>query len=241
MMVTFVAQCEKKALNKTRRVLDAFANRIGSRTWQTVITNQGLEAVKKLLRKSASKNTAVSCHWIRSRSRSELIWIVGNRSKFNSEGYVPVNLTQKNILNTQWEDDWHYLPLIKSLTALAGLFHDWGKSSALFQTKLENKKIIADPVRHEWVSVLFINTYVNNEKTDKEWLTRLAEGQISAETLKSQKNEQSPLQGMPLAASLISWLVLSHHRLPLHTGPYRGKPLKDHNILFQAITQEWGY
>lgn len=241
MMVTFVAQCEKKALNKTRRVLDAFANRIGSRTWQTVITSQGLEAVKKLLRKSASKNTAVSCHWIRSRSRSELIWIVGNRSKFNSEGYVPVNLTQKNILNTQWEDDWHYLPLIKSLTALAGLFHDWGKSSALFQTKLENKKTIADPVRHEWVSVLFINTYVNNEKTDKEWLTRLAEGQISAETLKSQKNEQSPLQGMPLAASLISWLVLSHHRLPLHTGPYRGKPLKDQNILFQAITQEWGY
>ena len=29
MMVIFVSQCEKKALNKTRRVLDAFANRIG--------------------------------------------------------------------------------------------------------------------------------------------------------------------------------------------------------------------
>jgi len=63
MMVTFVSQCEKKALNKTRRVLDAFANRIGNRTWQTVITNEGLQAVKKLLRKTASKNTAVSCHW----------------------------------------------------------------------------------------------------------------------------------------------------------------------------------
>ena len=51
MMVTFVSQCEKKALNKTRRVLDAFANRIGDNTWQTVITNEGLHAVKKLLRK----------------------------------------------------------------------------------------------------------------------------------------------------------------------------------------------
>ena len=89
MMVTFVAQCEKKALNKTRRVLDAFANRIGSRTWQTVITNEGLQAVKKLLRKKATKNTAVSCHWIRSRSRSEFLWVVGNKDKFNAEGVVP--------------------------------------------------------------------------------------------------------------------------------------------------------
>jgi len=97
-MVTFVAECEKKSLNRTRRVLDAFANRIGSRSWQTVITNEGLHAVKKLLRKTASKNTAVSCHWIRSRSRSELVWIVGNRKKFNSEGMVPVNYTDAIIM-----------------------------------------------------------------------------------------------------------------------------------------------
>ena len=95
MMVTFVSQCEKKSLNKTRRVLDAFANRIGNRTWQTVITNEGLIAVKKLLRKTASKNTAVSCHWIRSRSRSEFIWVVGNKDKFNAEGVVPVNYTNQ--------------------------------------------------------------------------------------------------------------------------------------------------
>ncbi len=95
MMVTFVSECEKKALSKTRRVLDAFANRIGSRTWQTVITLEGLDAVKKLLRKTASKNTAVSCHWIRSRSRSELVWVVGNRGKFNEQGYVPVNFTNQ--------------------------------------------------------------------------------------------------------------------------------------------------
>jgi len=74
MMVIFVSQCEKKALNRTRRVLDAFANRIGDNTWQTVITAEGLQAVKKLLRKTASKSTAVSCFWIRSRSRSEFVW-----------------------------------------------------------------------------------------------------------------------------------------------------------------------
>ena len=97
MMVTFVSQCEKKALNRTRRVLDAFADRIGDNTWQTVITQEGLIAVKKLLRNTASKNTAVSCHWIRSRARSELVWVVGNRRKFNSRGIVSVNFTTKEV------------------------------------------------------------------------------------------------------------------------------------------------
>jgi CRISPR-associated endonuclease/helicase Cas3 len=96
-MVTFVSECEKKALNKTRRVLDAFANRIGTRTWQTVITEEGLQAVKKLLRQSASKNTAVSCHWIRSRSRSEFLWVVGRKSAFNSQGFVSVNYTNQDV------------------------------------------------------------------------------------------------------------------------------------------------
>ena len=97
-MVTFVSQCEKKALNRTRRVLDAFANRIGDNTWQTVITQEGLKAVRKLLRKTASKNTAVSCHWIRSRSRSELVWVVGRHCAFNHQGLVPVNFTSKEVI-----------------------------------------------------------------------------------------------------------------------------------------------
>ncbi|AFI85402.1 CRISPR-associated endonuclease Cas3'' [Methylophaga nitratireducenticrescens] len=98
MMVTFVSQCEKKALARTRRVLDAFADRIGDNTWQTVITQEGLNAVRKLLRKTASKNTAVSCHWIRSRSRSELVWVVGRTHVFNHRGVVPVNFTSKEVI-----------------------------------------------------------------------------------------------------------------------------------------------
>jgi CRISPR-associated endonuclease/helicase Cas3 len=91
MMVTFISQCEKKALQRTRRVLDSFANRIGNNTWQTIITQEGLNAVQKLLRKTASKSTAVSCHWIRSRSRSDFLWVVGNRDEFDENGIVAVN------------------------------------------------------------------------------------------------------------------------------------------------------
>ena len=97
MIVTFISQCEKKAIPRTRRVLDAFADRIGDNTWQTVITEDGLIAVKKLLRKTVTKSTAVSCHWIRGRRRSELLWVVGNRNKFNTQGIVPVNSTQKEV------------------------------------------------------------------------------------------------------------------------------------------------
>ncbi len=96
-MVTFISQCQKNALKKTRRVLDAFADRIGDNAWQTVITEDGLISVKKMLRKTASKNTAVACHWIRSRSRSELVWVVGNKNNFNEQGVVPVNITEKEV------------------------------------------------------------------------------------------------------------------------------------------------
>ena len=249
-MVTFVSECEKKALNRTRRVLDAFANRIGSRTWQTVITEEGLQAVKKLLRKTATKNTAVACHWIRSRSRSELVWVVGNRSKFNREGIVPVNSTQKTIWQSDMSADWHALPLIKSLTALAALFHDWGKASEYFQDKLASKNMTGDPLRHEWISTLFLNAYVNGESEDKPWLTRLAEGKIEIEDLKKSvcdKHDQSkeknkPLHKLPPAASVLAWLIVSHHRLPVDERNVRSfsKPhqFKD---LFKVIDQKWGY
>lgn len=112
MMITFISQCQKKALTRTRRVLDAFANRIGDNTWQTVITEDGLIAVKTLLRKTATKNTAVACHWQRSRSRSELVWIVGNRNAFNSAGIVPVNTTRKELFmdipNDKPNPNWLY-------------------------------------------------------------------------------------------------------------------------------------
>lgn len=57
MMVTFISQCEKKALKKTRRVLDTFADCIGDNTWQTVIPEEGLNTVRKMLRQTASKST----------------------------------------------------------------------------------------------------------------------------------------------------------------------------------------
>ncbi len=224
MMVTFISECEKKALNRTRRVLDAFAGRIGSRTWQTVITEEGLRAVKKLLRKTATKNTAVSCHWIRSRSRSELLWIVGNRDKFNHEGIVPVNLTDQEIEQFMDKNTFKMLPVIQAAASISALFHDFGKASMLFQQKLSPnvKTENFEPYRHEWVSYRLFQAFVG-KKSDVTWLEDLSEINGN-ECLTSYKDGLDDISHTPKLTTLppfarwVAWLILTHHKLPVYPG-----------------------
>ncbi|WP_440824993.1 CRISPR-associated endonuclease Cas3'' [Psychrobacter cryohalolentis] len=169
MIVTLVSQCEKKALGRTRRILDAFANRIGDNVWQTAITEEGLKTVKQLLRSSATKSTAVSCHRNKTRQLTELVWVVGNKRKFNEVGIVPVNWTNKevfmdlpittaNILaNTNEQPLSQHLfavgylgyklieklqinnPKLAQAALIAGILHDIGKLDPQFQEWLKVK------------------------------------------------------------------------------------------------------
>lgn len=225
MMVLFVSQSEKKAIKKSQQVLDAFANRIGDNTWQTIITKEGLDMVKKLLRKSSSKNTAVSCHWIRSRQTSELLWIVGNKNKFDEDGKVPVNSTQKNILRYYQENNWYFLPLIQALSAVAALLHDLGKASLFFQDKLKKQKRINDPFRHELISALIVQgMYRYYLSQGKELLSALATGECPRfeEIIPFCRNKELELKlqyrpfkdNSSVIICSILWLILTHHRLP---------------------------
>ena len=221
MMVTLVSQCEKKALQKTRRVLDAFANRIGDNTWQTLITQDGLNAVKKLLRTTASKNTAVSCHWIRSRSRSELLWVVGQKNKFNPQGIVPVNVTETSADQFFDKHHWSTIDTISAAAQIAGLFHDFGKANTLFQNKIDPDKPTPsfEPYRHEWVSLRLFQAFVGNHN-DQQWLEALDE--LNVDDINScfrdgvdQGFGKHPILSLPPFAQLVAWIIVSHHRLPL--------------------------
>lgn len=248
MMVTFISQCEKNALPKTRRVLDAFADRIGDNTWQTVITEEGLKTVHKMLRQTATKSTAISCHWIRSRSRSQLLWVVGNKSKFDHRGVVPVNYTENDILPV--ENDWYYLPLIKVVAVMAALLHDVGKATVLFQKKLVAQSRLGDPIRHEWISCLWLSALIqscNSQNDDRLWLQTLASGNLDEPRLyaiiKQQELKTKPLDQIPPVAKLIAFLILSHHRLPLpgDKKSWRDEPAPDMDVITRRITPDWGY
>ena len=221
MLVTFISQCEKKALNRTRRILDAFANRIGDNVWHTAITEDGLDTVKKLLRQSATKSTAVSCHRVRTRQRSELVWVVGNRKKFDTQGLVAVNRTKRNILHSEWENNWHFLQGLQLMATLAGLLHDIGKSSDGFQYKLHHRTPIGDPYRHEWVSLQLLRYLLADCKTDKAVFERLqnlseylTKNPLVSYPFDDKNIQKSHINHLPPLAQWLAWLVVTHHRLP---------------------------
>ena len=138
MNVLLISQCSKRALTETRRILDQFAERRGDRTWQTPITQDGLDTLRRLLRKTARKNTAVACHWIRGLDHSELLWVVGDGRQFNDSGAVPTNFTANKVLRAEDENTWHHLPAISALATLAALLHELGKATQAFQNRLRN-------------------------------------------------------------------------------------------------------
>lgn len=240
MNVLLVSQCSKRALNETRRILDQFAERRGDRTWQTSITQAGLDMVRKLLRQTARKNTAVACHWIRRRDHSELLWVVGDGHQFNAEGAVPTNTTANNILRCEDETTWHHLPLITALTALAALLHDLGKATEAFQDRLRAPRVKGrNNYRHEWVSVRLFQAFVSQDD-DAGWLQRLAVcadagvngkafealwldhvgGRLLRDGLDTKavgdppNSPHNPFRCLPPLAQAVAWLVLTHHRLP---------------------------
>ena len=222
MNILLVSQCTKRALTETRRILDQFAERRGDRTWQTPITQQGLDTLRMLLRKTARKNTAVACHWIRGQNHSELLWVVGDVKQFNAQGATPTNMTERNILRQDDENDWHTAHDIRLLAAMAALFHDFGKANDTFQDKLRGQGKLADPYRHEWVSLRLFQAFVGKDE-DTVWLQRLIDGeaQVNPHWFTSlvkdglDASPTPPLESMSSMAQAIGWLIVSHHRLPL--------------------------
>ncbi|RMH89055.1 type I-F CRISPR-associated helicase Cas3 [Lysobacter pythonis] len=223
MNILLVSECSGRAINATRRILDQFAERRGERAWQTPITREGLNTLRQLLRKSARKNTAVACHWIRGLNHTELLWIVGNASRFNAQGAVPTNTTRRDVLRNTDENDWHTGEDIGLLAQLAALLHDLGKASVAFQHRLAGRLVERNLYRHEWVSLRLFLTFVG-EDDDEGWLRRLASPTVDDDVAwlaagrylrDGIDTTAPPFAHLPPLAAAVAWLVLTHHRLPI--------------------------
>ena len=225
MNVLFISQCQKRALTQTRRILDQFAERRGDCAWQTAITQAGLDTVRRMLRKTARRNTAVACHWIRGKDHSELMWVVGDASRFNPQGAVPTNTTSNDVLRRADENDWHTLQVIGLLAQLAALLHDLGKATIAFQQRLTGRLQERNLYRHEWVSLRMFQAFVGGDD-DISWLQRLADPELCDESqwLATDRYQRDgvdaainrfPFRQLPPLAATVGWLVVTHHRLPL--------------------------
>lgn len=220
MNILLVSQCNKRALTETRRIIDQFAERKGERTWQTAITLEGLNTLRKLLRKRARRNTAVACHWIKSSGQTELLWIIGNLRRFNRDGSTPTHTTERDVLKQQDENQWQCAQAIGLIAAIAGLFHDFGKTNHLFQQNLFGEGKTYQPYRHEWVSLRLFCAWVG-ERTDTQWLQALAAIRAEDETemltrIIKDPSLSNPFVSLPPVAATVAWLILSHHRLPVY-------------------------
>ncbi len=249
MNVLLISQCSKNALTETRRILDQFAERRGDRTWQTAITQQGLETLHRLLRQTARKNTAVACHWIRGKDHSELLWIVGNARQFNAQGATPTNMTARDVLRADDENDWHTAEDIRLLARMAALFHDFGKANNAFQNKLISKVPKADAYRHEWVSLRLFESFVKScGSSDKDWLTCLLnlpetvrETCISGSLRDGLQSRvlAPPFRDLPPLARIVGWLIVSHHRLPTPPTPDTRLNQRLFEQMLEQIGTDW--
>lgn len=211
MYVTLVSACEKRAIKRTRAVMDSFALRTGPNTWFTAITEEGLRELRAALKRVATRQTAVACYRNAGRRRMQLLWVVGSRRKFGAAGHFPAGY-MTGARRPRPVADWVRLTALLAQTA--GLAHDWGKAMRLFQDKLHgprNQPPQKDPVRHEWVSLKLLSAMRGESETDAVWegLARSFPRRMGS------PDWQGPewFSGLRGWADALEFLVASHHKL----------------------------
>ncbi|RKG35136.1 type I-F CRISPR-associated helicase Cas3 [Acinetobacter guerrae] len=212
MHVIIISACEKRALKKTRAILDSYAIRTGHSSWQAPMTMDGLKEIRGALKKVATRQTAVAAYINFGMRRMKLAWVVGAKHKFSHEGAYPVASTKKNqkqLMLEQW------VKASSLLAGAAGDMHDIGKASKHFQHKLSSemaKQKIKDDVRHEWLSMKLLQQLrKNNWDWPQAWqhlnkgLNRLVLGdrEINADSANSIENE----------LEAVDYLIVTHHGL----------------------------
>lgn len=209
MHVVLISACEKRALKRTRAVLDSYAMRSGDHTWLTPITSQGLAELRLMLRRTATRQTSVACFQNDGRFRMKLLWIVGAKANFNAAGVSPV-ATQKR---KQRSDLPAWVRVCALIASAAGYMHDLGKFGKIFQDKLQARQPIADAVRHEWISLMVVRLMMDGASWDAAW-----EGIRKASAPTRYQNADPFHARLSSARDALLYLIATHHKLPKLDG-----------------------
>lgn len=207
MHITLISACERRAIRRSNAILDSYAIRTGEKSWQTPITTEAMRELRAALRRIATRQTAVACYVNEGMRRMRLLWVVGSQEKFGLYGAYPVGYTRrKQALAPDW------VRPVALLARLAGLLHDLGKASTLFQQKLRaNNPCQSDPVRHEWISLLLYRAWREGKDWEAMWDSLPPWFSHEAAHLSGKigwlKQEFSCLE------DVVEFLIVSHHRL----------------------------
>lgn len=202
MHVMLISACEKRALKRSRAILDSYAVRTGEQTWASAMTVEGLHELRSALKRTASRHTAVACYRNDGMRRMKLLWIVGSTRHFGPHGHFPAGTTRRKErpLVSAW------IRHAALLADAAGAGHDVGKSSRAFQDKLRNSGgPQKDAIRHEWISLKVVQALRNGADWETAW-RRL-------EVKKDREEIPFGKQGLTSANDVFDFLVASHHGL----------------------------
>ena len=94
MLVVVVDESEKRARIKSRRILSKWLPQVGSSTWIGSLSKEGISQMHEELRAKASKSTSICCFLTKSRWRFEVLWMVGNRDKWDDFGWFAYKKTE---------------------------------------------------------------------------------------------------------------------------------------------------
>ena len=210
MHVLLVSACEKRAIKKTRALLDSYAIRVGEKTWASPMTQEGLGEVRSALKRIATRQTAVACYRNDGRKRMKLLWIVGSRSAFGPNGHFPAGTQKKKTPSPSWTPVW--VRLACQLAHASGLAHDFGKASKHFQAKLDAAANLRDDVRHEWLSLKLLQSLRKNGfDWDASW--KSFSRQLDGVTLDERTVDPDRPEAVSSAVEAIDFLVATHHHL----------------------------
>jgi hypothetical protein len=173
MLVVITSECSDEARDRSQKILDDFLSRIGRRTWSGRITQQGLDRLKKVLAKTATRSTSLCCQRVVGTRRLTVEWFIGNRKKFDRQGNCAVRETER--MYALERDSSSFERLCAAASNLAALFHDLGKSTEWFQKKLRSAAVLSDAVRHELVSAAIVEAMFSAFPSEEACLDALSE------------------------------------------------------------------
>lgn len=210
MHILLISACEKRAIKKTRALLDSYALRVGEKTWSTPITQEALIELRTALKRNATRQTAVACYRNDGRKRMKLLWIVGSRATFGPNGHFPAGTQKKKSSGSFFLPFWARIGSM--LSQNSGQAHDFGKATVRFDEKLRNGSTGRDAVRHEWISVKLMQSLRRHEYDwEKAW--KALDNQMHELVLGNRTFDPDNVSSISNALEATDYLVATHHGL----------------------------